>query len=173
MATNLRSIDVADLSLGGIVTRGVESLDLGYRRSNLAPWQIVVSATLDLAQATSPAKGQQTLRDIVSWRREHQPGGPNAGSVFTNPPNDSAGRLIDEAGLKGYRIGTAEVSEKHANFIQVDPGGSANDVMRLMIEIVDRVDHDFNIRLHSETRLVGFAQDLVDHVQPALDDEGQ
>ena len=65
---------------------------------------------------------------IVQWRREHQPGGANAGSVFSNPPGDSAGRLIDAAGLKGLRVGGAVVSEKHANFIVADPTATAADV---------------------------------------------
>ena len=66
----------------------------------------------------------------MAWRRANQPGGPNAGSVFTNPPGDSAGRLIDAAGGKGRRRGTAAVSTKHANFIQADDGGRADDVPR-------------------------------------------
>ena len=61
------------------------------------------------------------IAEIVRWRRENQPGGQNAGSVFTNPPGDSAGRLIDAAGLKGFRIGRGFGLEKHANFIQADP----------------------------------------------------
>ena len=72
------------------------------------------------------------MADIVRWRRQHQPGGSNAGSVFTNPDGDSAGRLVEAAGLKGTRLGTAVVSTKHANFIQADPGGSADDVHRLI-----------------------------------------
>ena len=71
----------------------------------------------------NPTQGAATIAEIVRWRRANQPGGRNAGSVFTNPPGDSAGRLIDACGLKGFRIGTAEVSTKHANFIQADPGG--------------------------------------------------
>lgn len=166
IAASLVSVDVADVSLGGIVTRGVESLGLDYRSSNLSDWHVVVHATLELSSVGDDADGDAQLREIVSWRREHQPGGANAGSVFTNPPGDSAGRLIDEAGLKGHRVGSAEVSEKHANFIQVDADGNANDVMQLMIEVVDRVHEVAGVRLHAETRLVGFAQDLVDHVQP-------
>lgn len=166
MAANLVSVEVADILLGGIVTRGVESLGLGYRSSSLSPWHIVVQATLELEHADDDADGEEALREIVGWRRENQPGGANAGSVFTNPPDDSAGRLIDAAGLKGFRVGSAEVSEKHANFIQVDGDGDANDVMQLMVEIVDRVHEDSGVRLHAETQLVGFSQDLVDHVQP-------
>ena len=84
-------------------------------------------------------------------------GGPNAGSVFTNPPGDSAGRLVEAAGCKGLRIGTAEVSTKHANFIQADPAGSADDVKRLMDEVVRRVAAHSGVALHAETCLVGFA----------------
>ncbi len=167
MSANLVSVEVADISLGGIVTRGVESLGLGYRSSSLSPWHIVVQATLELEDADDDADGEEALREIVGWRRENQPGGANAGSVFTNPPHDSAGRLIDAAGLKGFRVGSAEVSDKHANFIQVDADGDANDVMQLMVEIVDRVLEDSGVRLHAETQLVGFSQDLVDHVQPS------
>jgi UDP-N-acetylmuramate dehydrogenase len=92
----------------------------------------------------------------VRWRREHQPGGQNGGSVFTNPPGDSAGRLIDAAGLKGFRIGSAEVSTKHANFIQADPGGSADDVARLITDIRRRIWDHFGVGLHCENLLVGF-----------------
>ena len=89
----------------------------------------------------------------------HQPGGPNAGSVFTNPAGDSAGRIIDELGLKGFRVGTAEVSTKHANFIQADPGGSADDVRALIRELRLRVAAATGIELEVENRLIGFDED--------------
>ncbi len=90
-----------------------------------------------------PAVGATAeIDEIVRWRREHQPGGPNAGSVFTNPTDDSAGRLIDAAGCKGLRVGPAEVSTKHANFIQADAGGRADDVFDLMAEVRRRVRND-------------------------------
>jgi UDP-N-acetylmuramate dehydrogenase len=173
MAASLVSVEIADLSFGGLVHRGAESLHLGYRSSNLAPWQIVSRVTLELSMADESTRGDETLREIVAWRHAHQPGGANAGSVFTNPPDDSAGRLIDEAGLKGRRVGTAEVSDKHANFIQVDADGSADDVVQLMVEIVDRVQATYGVRLHAETRLIGFEQDLVDHVQKSPQAEGE
>ena len=100
--------------------------------------------------------GERELSEIVRWRREHQPGGQNAGSVFTNPPGDSAGRLIDAAGCRGLRVGTAEVSTKHANFIQADAGGSADDVFALMVEVARRVRDAHGVELHPETRMVGF-----------------
>ena len=93
----------------------------------------------------------------MRWRRANQPGGQNAGSVFTNPEGDSAGRLIDAAGLKGFRVGTAHVSEKHANFIQADDGGSADDVLALMHSVVERVSEETGVVLQPEVRLVGFA----------------
>ncbi len=72
------------------------------------------------------------------------------------PDGDSAGRLIDAAGAKGLRHGTAEVSNKHANFIQADPGGRAADVHALMLEVRERVHEATGVTLVPETRLVGF-----------------
>ncbi len=133
----------------------VAALDLSYRRSNVAPHQLVLAAELALA-AGDRAASEAEIAEIVRWRREHQPGGPNAGSVFTNPPGDSAGRLIDAAGLKGARVGTAEVSPKHANFIQADEGGAADDVFAVMALVRTTVRERFGVDLHPETRLVGF-----------------
>jgi UDP-N-acetylmuramate dehydrogenase len=79
--------------------------------------------------------------------------------VFTNPAGDSAGRLIDAAGAKGLRIGTAEVSTKHANFIQADPGGSAADVLAVMGHVRAVVARETGTTLETEVRLVGFPSD--------------
>ncbi|MEA2717101.1 MAG: UDP-N-acetylmuramate dehydrogenase, partial [Actinomycetota bacterium] len=97
-------------------------LGLGYRRSTVAAGQVVVAAEFEL-ETGDRATSEAELAAITRWRRENQPGGANAGSVFTNPPGDSAGRLIDAAGCKGRRRGSAFVSPKHANFFQVDNGG--------------------------------------------------
>ncbi len=95
---------------------------------------------------------------MVAWRRANQPGGQNAGSVFVNPvPGEvSAGALIDQLGLRGLRIGSAHVSEKHANFIQADEGGSADDVHALMEMVRERVRVATGYELRSEIRLLGF-----------------
>ena len=80
--------------------------------------------------------------------------------MFKNPSKDSpAGMLIDKAGLKGLTIGQAQISEKHANFIQVDEGGSAEDVKKLMALVIEKVEQVHSIRLEPETVLVGFDRD--------------
>jgi len=158
MAASLRSIRVVELAAGedGAMpaTLAADRLALGYRTSNVTASQVVVGAELALA-AGDRAAAEAEIGAIVRWRRENQPGGPNAGSVFTNPDGDSAGRLIDAAGLKGHRRGSAAVSDKHANFIQADVGGSADDVFALMVEVAERVEAAHGVRLHPETRLVG------------------
>ena len=117
----------------------------------------MVWAELELRHGDA-AGAEEEIASIVRWRRANQPGGQNAGSVFTNPAGDSAGRLIDAAGLKGFRVGTAHVSEKHANFIQADDGGSADDVLALMHAVVERVsERARGSCCEPEVRLVGFA----------------
>lgn len=132
-------------------------LDYAYRHSAVTPGRVVLEAELELTPG-DPSHGRQTIRQIVRWRRDHQPGGQNAGSVFTNPPGDSAGRLIDASGLKGRRWGTAMVSPKHANFIQADPQGSADDVKALLDEVRAEVAERQGVTLHPEVRLIGFPE---------------
>ena len=155
MATALVSADTVDLATGEGRRRTLADLSLGYRSSSIEQSEVVVEATIALAVGDM-ASGEERLAEIVRWRRENQPGGQNAGSVFTNPVGDSAGRLIDEAGLKGWRFGSASVSERHANFIQVDEGGSADDVVALMDMVARRVIEVHGIRLEPETVIVGF-----------------
>lgn len=155
MATTLVSADTVDLATGEGRRRTLADLSLDYRSSSIEQSEVVVEATMALAVGDM-ASGEERLAEIVRWRRENQPGGQNAGSVFTNPVGDSAGRLIDEAGLKGWRFGSASVSERHANFIQVDEGGSADDVVALMDMVARRVIEVHGIRLEPETVIVGF-----------------
>jgi UDP-N-acetylmuramate dehydrogenase len=157
MAAVLQGVHVVDLGTGETQRMTPAALRLGYRRSSIGSRQVVVSAEIALREGDA-ARGEAEMAEIVAWRREHQPGGHNAGSVFTNPPGDSAGRLVDEAGCKGLRVGTAQVSAKHANFIQADDGGSAADVYRLMVEVASAVRRRSGIDLHPETRLVGFPE---------------
>jgi UDP-N-acetylmuramate dehydrogenase len=138
-------------------TDDLARLDYGYRSSSVAPSELVLEAELRV-QPGQAEQEQEEVRSIVRWRRSHQPGGANAGSVFTNPPGDSAGRLIEEAGLKGYRIGTAHVSEKHANFIQADKGGRADDVRAVMTHVRAVVLERCGVGLSTEVRLLGFPE---------------
>lgn len=160
MAASVERVRVVDLRTGEDSTMLPTDLRFGYRSSALRPEQVVVECQLALAPGDR-IDGEEQLSEIVRWRREHQPGGANAGSVFTNPPGDSAGRLIDAAGLKGLRIGSAEVSIKHANFIQSDADGSADDIARVMVEVRRKVAEHAGIDLHAETHLVGFQPDVV------------
>ncbi|MGO9855935.1 MAG: UDP-N-acetylmuramate dehydrogenase [Acidimicrobiales bacterium] len=136
-------------------TDDVDRLAYGYRSSSVKATELVVEAELEVTPGAVEAE-QEAVAAIVRWRREHQPGGSNAGSVFTNPEDDSAGRLIEAAGLKGYRMGTARVSEKHANFIQADRGGRADDVHALMEHVRGVVAERCGVPLRTEVRLLGF-----------------
>lgn len=139
-------------------TWSAAELDFGYRTSALGPSEIVTSVELRLARGDAAA-ARARISQIVRWRRAHQPGGANAGSVFRNPPHDHAGRLIEAAGLKGTRVGSATVSEKHANFIVVDEAGRADDVYALMRLVRERVFESSGVELESENRLIGFGVD--------------
>ncbi|MCU1503412.1 MAG: murB, partial [Ilumatobacteraceae bacterium] len=100
------------------------------------------------------------IAEIVRWRREHQPGGQNAGSVFVNPvPGElAAAELIDRLDLRGFAIGGACVSDKHANFIQASATATAADVRAVMEHVRARVAAETGYLLRSEVRLVGFAE---------------
>ena len=152
---SLVDADVLDLRTGRRHVRTNADLAFGYRTSAIERSDLVLGARFALTTGDSAA-GKAEMAEIVQWRRDNQPGGQNAGSVFTNPDGDSAGRLIDAAGLKGLRIGTAAVSEKHANFIQADVDGRAEDVRAVMEEVRRRVVESAGVELHAETHLVGF-----------------
>ena len=158
MASSLVSARIFHLLRG--VEAHVDAVDLGlrFRGSAIADHHVVLSATLYLGWATDTEAAENQLSEIVKWRRENQPGGQNAGSVFVNPvPGEvSAGALIDQIGMRGFRIGTAHVSEKHANFIQAEEGGLASDVVQVMAEIRRRVKESTGYDLRSEIRLAGF-----------------
>jgi UDP-N-acetylmuramate dehydrogenase len=156
----LRRAWVVDVGGGRseIDQRPVGSLDLTYRHSNLGPGHVVLRAEFTVS-ARPAEQCKAEIDEVVRWRRANQPGGNNAGSVFTNPPGHSAGRLIDACGLKGFRVGTAWVSERHANFFQAEPDGRgrAADVVALVLEVQQRVEADTGILLLPELRRVAFA----------------
>jgi UDP-N-acetylmuramate dehydrogenase len=150
--TRARVVDLA----GGEI-REVASADLGlaYRHSNLADTDVVVAATFRTL-SRQRREGEAIMREIVRWRRAHQPGGAHkAGSVFKNPAGDSAGRLIDAAGLKGMRVGGVAVSEKHANFFVAGAGASPQDFFDLVRQVQRRVREASGVDLEPEVRFVG------------------
>ncbi len=143
----------------GAAERGAAPAEHGRAAATSAPPppppEIVLAATFRLAPASADEiKGR--LDEIRRWRQAHQPLGlPSAGSFFRNPEGDSAGRLIDEAGLKGLRLGGAVVSEKHANFIVNDAKGTAADVRRLGDRVRDEVARLYGVRLEHEAVFLG------------------
>jgi UDP-N-acetylmuramate dehydrogenase len=155
MAATLRWSRLFDLRTGLDRVVDAAGLGLGYRRSAVAAHEVVVEAGLELTAGDRSA-AEVEIGEIVRWRRANQPGGQNAGSVFTNPAGDAAGRLIEAAGAKGLRVGTAQVSPKHANFVIADPGGRADDVYALMVEVRRLVAERCGVVLEPETHLVGF-----------------
>lgn len=161
MQDHLVEIDVVRLRSGVRETWPVETLGLTYRHSDLPDDAVVVSATLRLARAGDEDLRAE-IREIRAWRREHQPiNEPNCGSVFTNPPGDSAGRLVDAIGGKDLSVGGARVSDKHANFIVTTPGAGAEDVRRLILRIQDEVEAQFGVRLRPEVVMAGQFADQV------------
>jgi len=143
---------------GDLVERSREDFAIGYRHVGLrqATDEIFVAAWLRFPAGDGTA-ARARITELLEKRIATQPLQlPNAGSVFRNPPNDHAARLIEAAGLKGTAIGGARVSEKHANFI-VNPDGSATaaEIEMLIGRVQARVKEMFGIELAREVRIVG------------------
>ena len=132
-------------------------LEMSYRHSNLMKnGGTVLSATFFLTPAT-PADVSAKMEDFAKRRTEKQPLTlPSAGSAFKRPLGDYAARLIDEAGLRGFAVGGAAVSEKHAGFIVNTGNATSADVKSLMEQVSDIVYGKFGVRLEPEIRMVGF-----------------
>lgn len=116
---------------GNVVALGADELGFGYRKSSLTGGDTVISATFAL-EAGDPSDIGALHAEYAARRRAKQPSGRSAGSVFKNPAGRSAGALIEAAGFKGYRIGGAEVSRKHANIIINTGGATARDVISII-----------------------------------------
>lgn len=157
MADVLVWAEVVRLARRGAVQRlSAADLDMGYRRTALPSDAVVVRAALRLRHADAGSLREE-MAEMKQWRREHQPiKTPSCGSVFTNPEGDSAGRLIDAAGMKDYRVGGARVSPVHANFITVEPDARARDVHAVITAVQEAVAEAHGVLLHPEVVLVGF-----------------
>ena len=140
----------------GVRTVSKDELSLGYRSSAVMQngW-VVLEATFELAPG-SPDEIKATMADLAARRREKQPlQYPSCGSFFKRPVGYYAGALIEQAGLKGYRVGDAQVSEMHAGFVINRGHATSSEIYRLMQEVQCRVQAQFGVTLEPEVRLIG------------------
>jgi len=137
-------------------TRAPRDYAISYRRVRGPADEWFVAARLEFER--KPGVNDAAIRELLERRKQTQPIGEwSCGSVFTNPPGDHAARLIDSAGLKGYRIGDASVSEKHANFIINHGAARAADIEALILHVQRTVAEFHHVELNPEVRIVGDA----------------
>ena len=146
---------------GNIVTYSKDELELGYRTSRvMKEGFIVVSATFELRNGEQE-KVKARVDELTSKREEKQPlEYPSAGSTFKRPEGHFAGKLIQDAGLKGFTIGGAKVSEKHSGFVINRGGAKAKDILDLIVHIQEEVKKQFGVELHPEVRILG--EDIIE-----------
>jgi UDP-N-acetylmuramate dehydrogenase len=141
---------------GKLQQRDAAEFEVGYRHVRLPPGEWFAAALFRF-EARAPDE-ESNIRQLLRQRNASQPiGEPSCGSVFKNPQGGHAAQLIEAAGLKGYRLGTAQVSDKHANFIISNAETRAADVEALIDHIRDSVAAKFDVRLETEVRIVGEA----------------
>lgn len=147
-------VDVIDRR-GARRTRQASEYRYGYREVH-APVAEEWFVAARFVFAPAPAASADRLRDLLVRRRETQPiGAWSCGSTFTNPPGDHAARLIEVSGLKGFRIGGAVVSPKHANFLVNEGEATAADIEALIAHVRDEVERRHGVRLSTEVKIVG------------------
>jgi UDP-N-acetylmuramate dehydrogenase len=139
---------------GEAVCMARAAMTFTYRDSHLPAGMVVTRVTFRLRKE-DPARVKSNIHELMTRRKSSQPSHPNSGSMFRNPPGDFAGRLIEAAGLKGKRLGQAQISERHANFIVNLGGAKADDVRGLMELARAEVKRQFGVELVPEVRLVG------------------
>jgi UDP-N-acetylmuramate dehydrogenase len=150
----VQGVDTIDRH-GNVRQRGPEQYSVGYRSVRGPSGEWFVAARLQLQPGDS-GQGRARIKELLGRRADLQPTGqPSCGSVFRNPPGDYAGRLIEASGLKGARIGGAEVSRKHANFIVNDGAARAADIEALILHVRDTVERLQGVRLVPEVHVVG------------------
>jgi UDP-N-acetylmuramate dehydrogenase len=156
------SLEMADIlhPSGNTIQRSnwsVDDFDYAYRYSVIKSGKkqaVVLSATFKMERST-PEEVKATISAIAEKRISSQPSGASLGSMFKNPPDDYAGRLIEEAGLKGTRVGNVEISTDHANFFVNRGGASANDIATLIALVKDQVYEKYGKELELEIQFIG------------------
>jgi UDP-N-acetylmuramate dehydrogenase len=148
----VRDVRILD-SRGQVVTRSADEIEFAYRHTSLGGC-VVLGVTLKLERGDGKL-ALNRYREILAERQHSQPAAAarSAGCVFKNPPQRPAGRLLDEAGLKGFRVGGAEISTRHANFILARDGATAEDVVNLIEYAKDRVRETAGIELEPEVEI--------------------
>ncbi|MBL8155620.1 MAG: UDP-N-acetylmuramate dehydrogenase, partial [Anaerolineae bacterium] len=157
MAASLCDVVVLDAERGPQMLT-VAELEYGYRTSCLKQRAdrrfLVLMATLALTPS-DPAAILERMEHFIAYRKQTQPPGASLGSIFKNPPGDHAGRLIEAAGLKGFRIGGAQISPIHANFFINSGGATAADYYALICHAQETVRQKTGVELELEVELVG------------------
>ena len=140
---------------GGVVARNRSQLKFSYRALHMEKKSVIIGACLKVDTGTGKTVAKR-IAGYLKRRKESQPiEFPSAGSIFKNPPNDYAGRLIELAGLKGNKIGGAMISEKHANYIVNTGDATAKDILDLLTLIQEKVKKENGIKLEPEIKIVG------------------
>jgi UDP-N-acetylenolpyruvoylglucosamine reductase len=149
-------VDAVVVDAHDVRTLDVEQLDLSYRHSGLRPGEVVAQVRFGL-EPSSPDAVKAIAAELLAQRKATQPTNKRTfGSVFKNPPGDrGSGRLIEDVGLKGHRIGGAVISPRHANFIENADGATSADCIALMAEARRRVHEQFGIELEHEVQFLG------------------
>lgn len=158
MARVVRDVVVLDAERGPKLMTQAD-MDYGYRHSCLkarSDRRFLVLMALLALEPDDPQAIQARMQSYIAYRKQTQPPGASLGSIFKNPPGDYAGRLIEAAGLKGYRVGAAQVSPVHANFFINTGQALADDYYQLIRLVQQRVEQESGIRLEPEVELLGF-----------------
>jgi len=156
MSQLVTRVDAISLSDGKPVAFEAEDLGFAYRRSAMMDADVVVTNVVLQLDPADPAAIAAKTQELLVARREKQPlEYPSAGSTFKRPEGRFAAKLIDDAGLRGLRIGDAQVSEKHAGFIVNRGNATAAQILELMDEVNRRVEAQFGVTLEPEVRILG------------------
>jgi len=152
----LERTDHLTLLRGGTVSDfRIEELDYGYRHLKLADGDIVLAAVFRLDECEPRHTEEEIRKDLELRRAKHNVGHPSAGSFFKNPHGQAAWRLIDAAGMRGARVGGAQVSEVHSNFLVNTGGACAADFLALAATVINAVFETSGVTLEEEVRIVG------------------
>ena len=141
---------------GEIKVLSKDELELGYRSSRVMKDGFIVLSAIFKLENGDKEKVKSRVDELTAKREEKQPlEYPSAGSTFKRPEGHFAGKLIQDAGLKGYSIGGAAVSQKHSGFVINKGGATAKDILDLIAHIQDEVKRQFGVELHPEVRIIG------------------